>query len=87
MCEPREWGSVWCWSCSTLVIYAWLEVWLYQRLIDPTWSPARYSETAVAKAARAGVEGEGEAQVGAGAGTSAVGGHEDAEGRVETKNI
>lgn len=36
-CDPEEWSSVWCWSCSVVSIWFLTEVWVYRILIDPEW--------------------------------------------------
>eukprot|EP00929_Paragymnodinium_shiwhaense_P064659 TRINITY_DN32423_c0_g1_i1.p1 TRINITY_DN32423_c0_g1~~TRINITY_DN32423_c0_g1_i1.p1 ORF type:complete len:263 (-),score=8.58 TRINITY_DN32423_c0_g1_i1:299-1087(-) len=38
-CDWREWGSVWCWTNSTLCLWLLIEVEVYRWCVDATWQP------------------------------------------------
>ena len=38
-CSPGEAGTVWCWFCSSLCLWFYVERRLYRRLVDPSFHP------------------------------------------------
>ena len=43
-CTLGERETLWCWSTGLCCIFSWFEVPLYQKLVDPSWSPEKYQD-------------------------------------------